>query len=104
MTTCADFAAELTAFDGKDDHRHLLVSCPPKVSVSALGNSQKGVSSGMIRRQNDPRIRRRPWGGALGSPSYFAGSCGRGPIAAIRHSRRTGSQWTPTASALSGPV
>jgi putative transposase len=31
-------------FDGEGDHVHLLVNYPPKVSVSSLVNSLKGVS------------------------------------------------------------
>lgn len=82
---CIDFGAELVAFDGEDDHVHLLVNYPPKVAVSALVNSLKGVSSRMIRKQNYPSIRKKLWGGALWSPSYFAGSCGGAPIEVIRH-------------------
>ena len=63
---------------------HLLVNYPPKVSVSNLVNSLKGVSSRMIRKKNYPGIRKKLWGGALWSPSYFAGSCGGAPIAVIR--------------------
>lgn len=57
---------------------------PPKVGVSALVNSLKGVSSRMIRQKNYPSIRRKLWGDALWSPSYFAGSCGGAPIAVVR--------------------
>jgi putative transposase len=71
-------------FDGEDDHVHLLVNYPPKLAVSALVNSLKGVSSRMIRQKNYPTIRRKLWGGALWSPSYFAGSCGGAPIAVVR--------------------
>jgi len=81
---CKDFEAELVEFDGEDDHVHLLVNYPPKVSVSSLVNSLKGVSSRMIRKKNYPTIRRKLWDGALCSPSYFAGSCGGSPIAIIR--------------------
>ena len=81
---CADFESELVAFDGEDDHVHLLVNYPPKVAVSNLVNSLKGVSSRMIRKKNDPSIKKKLWGGALWSPSYFAGSCGGAPIAVIR--------------------
>src|ERR1700686_2358014 len=81
---CKDYEAELVEFDGEDDHVHLLVNYPPKVSVSSLVNSLKGVSSRMIRKKNYPTIRRKLWGGALWSPSYFAGSCGGAPIAIIR--------------------
>ena len=47
-------------------------------------NSLKGVSSRMIRQKNYPSIREKLWGGALWSPSYFAGSCGGAPISIIR--------------------
>jgi putative transposase len=82
-SVCADFEAELVEFDGEDDHVHLRVNYPPKVAVSALVNSLKGVSSRMIRKKNYPSIRKKLWGGALWSPSYFAGSCGGAPIEII---------------------
>lgn len=48
-----------------------------------LVNSLKGVSSLMIRKKNYPSITKKLWGGALWSPSHFAGSCGGAPIAII---------------------
>lgn len=81
---CKDFEAELIEFDGEDDHVHLLVNYPPKVAVSHLVNSLKGVSSRMIRKKNYASIRKKLWGAALWSPSYFAGSCGGAPISIIR--------------------
>ena len=84
VSVCADFESELVEFDGEDDHVHLLVNYPPKVSVSNLVNSLKGVSSRMIRKKNYTSIRNKLWGGALWSPSYFAGSCGGASIAVIR--------------------
>jgi len=81
---CLDFEAQLVEFDGEHDHVHLLVTYPPKVSVSSLVNSLKGVSSRMIRKRQYPSIRKKLWGGALWSPSYFAGSCGGAPIEVIR--------------------
>ena len=81
--TCLDFEAELVEFDGEDDHVHLLVNYPPKVAVSNLVNSLKGVSSRLLRK-NYPSIQKKLWGNALWSPSYFAGSCGGAPIAVIR--------------------
>ena len=83
-SVCTDFEAALVEFDGEDDHVHLLVNYPPKVSVSALVNSLKGVSSRMIRQKDYPSIRKKLWGGALWSPSYFAGSCGGAPISMLR--------------------
>lgn len=81
---CKDFEAEMVEFNGEDDHVHLLVNYPPKVSVSNLVNILKGVSSRIIRKKNYPSITKKLWGGALWSPSYFAGSCGGAPIAIIR--------------------
>lgn len=81
---CSDFEATLVEFDGEDDHVHLLVTYPPKMAVSKLVNSLKGVSSHLIRKKNHPSIRQKLWEGALWSPSYFAGSCGGAPIAVIR--------------------
>ncbi|MDX5936489.1 IS200/IS605 family transposase [Acidithiobacillus thiooxidans] len=81
---CQDFSGELVELDGEEDHVHLLVNYPPTVSVSALVNSLKGVSSRLIRKKNYPSVSKKLWGGALWSPSYFAGSCGGAPISMIR--------------------
>lgn len=83
-SVCADFEAELVEFDGEDDHVHLLVSYPPKLAVSSLVNSLKGVSSRLIRKRGHPSLLRKLWGGSLWSPSYFAGSCGGAPISVLR--------------------
>lgn len=83
-SVCSDFEADLVEFEGEDDHVHLLVNYPPKVTVSKLVNSLKGVSSHLIRKKNYPSIRQKLWGGALWSPSYFAGSCGGATIDVIR--------------------
>src|SRR3990172_269773 len=81
---CHDFESEIVEFNGEDDHVHLLVNYPPKVAISKLVNSLKGVSSLLIRKKDYPSIKKKLWGGALWSPSYFAGSCGGAPIAIIR--------------------
>ena len=81
---CIDFESQLVEFDGEDDHVHLLVNYPPKVAISKFANSLKGVSSRLIRKKNYPSIRKKLWGGALWSPSYFSGSCGGAPISIIR--------------------
>lgn len=81
---CADFESALIECNGEDDHVHLLVEYPPKVSVSKLVNSLKGASSLLIRKRGYPSIEEKLWEGALWSPSYFAGSCGGAPIEIIR--------------------
>ena len=75
----------LRGIDGRVclDFESTLVEYPPKVSISSLVNSRKGVSSRMLRKQR-PDIRRRYWKGTLWSPSYFAASCGGAPISIVR--------------------
>lgn len=84
QNVCKDFAAELTEFEGERDHVHLLVNYPPKISVSKLVNSLKGVSSRLVRKTGYPTIQQALWGDSLWSPSYFAGACGGAPLEIIR--------------------
>jgi putative transposase len=81
---CHDFEAELIEFAGEDDHVHLLVLYPPKIAVSSLVNSLKGVSSRLIRRKDYPELRNKLFGNALWSPSYFAASCAGAQSALLR--------------------
>ena len=76
---CTDFEAELVEIDGGDHHVHLLVKYLPKVAVSHLVNSLKGVSSRLLRQER-PDLAARYFRGVLWSPSYFAASCGGAPI------------------------
>ena len=83
-SVCKDFEAVLIEFDGEGDHVHLVVNYPPKISVSKLVNSLKGVSSRLLRNKGYPSIQKALWGKSLWSPSYFAGPCGGAPISIIR--------------------
>lgn len=79
---CGDFGATLQECNGEDDHVHLLVTYPPKVSLSVLVNSLKGVSSRLLREWR-PEVHMRGKDKALWSPSYFVGSCGGAPLSII---------------------
>ena len=81
---CMDFESQIVEFDGEGDHVHLLINYPPKVSVSKLVNSLKGVSSRLLRKHGYPSIQKSLWGNQLWSPSYFASSCGGAPIEILR--------------------
>lgn len=83
-SVCMDFEAELVEFDGERDHVHLLINYPPKVAISRLVNSLKGVSSRLIRKQKYSTIEKVYWGRSLWSPSYFAGACGGAPLSIIK--------------------
>lgn len=80
---CGDFQAELIEMNGEADHVHLLVNYPPKVAVSALVNSLKGVSSRRLRN-SFPELESAYYKGQLWSPSYFAASCGGAPLEKIK--------------------
>ena len=81
---CVDFEVELVEFNGEKDHVHLLIHYPPKVTISKLVNSLKGVSSRLIQKKSYPEVKKSLWGKSLWSPSYFAGSCGGAPISIIK--------------------
>lgn len=81
---CHDFESQLVEFEGEGDHVHLLINYPPKVAVSKLVNSLKGVSSRLIRKKNYSSIKQALWGDSLWSPSYFAGACGGASLDVIR--------------------
>jgi putative transposase len=80
---CEDFEADLREFNGEADHVHLLVFYPPKVSVSALVNSLKGVSARRLRSEYTGRVNRARMNGHFWSPSYLAASCGGAPPSII---------------------
>ena len=82
-----DFESELLEFNGEEDHVHLLVSFPPKVAISVMVNSLKGVSSRRLKQQF-PELERF-WSvvgskNALWSPSYFVSSVGGAPIEVLK--------------------
>lgn len=83
-SVCNDFEADLVEFDGEKYHVHLLITYPPKVSISRSVNSLKEVSSRLIRKKKYPSILSLLWGDALWAPSYFAASCGGAPISIIK--------------------
>ncbi|WP_405575541.1 IS200/IS605 family transposase [Streptomyces sp. NBC_01167] len=79
-----DFECEIVEFNGENNHVHLLVNFPPKVALSKLVNSLKGVSSRRLR-QEYPELVRHYWRAQrLWSGSYFAGSVGGAPLSVVR--------------------
>lgn len=73
---CENFGATLEEFNGKTNRVHLLVTYPATVTVSALVNSLKGVSSRILRRDYGPQLAPYLRGGHLWSRSYYAVSTG----------------------------
>ena len=81
---CADFGSELCEAGWESDHVHLLVSYPPKVALSRLVNSLKGVSARRLRAANWPEVKSKLWGAHFWSPSYCAVSCGGAPLETVK--------------------
>jgi putative transposase len=72
---------KIEEFNGETDHIHVLIEYPPKLSISQLVNSFKGVSS---RRYGQAGFK-KPYGeNALWSPSYFASSVGGASIEVLK--------------------
>lgn len=67
-------------FNGESDHVHVLIEYPPKLSISQLTNSLKGVSSRYLRKEY-PELKKHK---SLWSPSYFAVSSGGCPIETLK--------------------
>lgn len=81
---CLDFEAALVEFNGEHDHVHLLIEYPPKVAISKLVNSLKGVSARKLRDEFRYWINQHSMNGHLWSPSYFAASCGGAPLSVVK--------------------
>jgi len=81
---CSDFECELREVGWAADHVHLLVGYPPKVALSKLVNSLKGVSARRLRAADFPEVRSKLWGEHFWSPSYCAVSCGGAPLETVQ--------------------
>jgi len=82
-SACVKLECELIEMDGKQDHVHLLISYPPKLSISVMVNNLKAVSSRMLRLQNT-HLTRQSKSSALWSRSYFACTAGGATIETLK--------------------
>jgi putative transposase len=72
---------QIQQFNGESDHIHALIEYPPKLSISQMVNSLKGVSSRRYGQAGYPK----PYGkDALWSPSYFVSSVGGAPLEILK--------------------
>ena len=81
---CEDFECQLREANYEADHVHLLVDYPPKVALSTLVNSLKGVSARRLRQATLPDVQEKLWGRHFWSPSYFAVSCGGASLETVK--------------------
>ncbi len=71
---------QILEFNGEVDHVHALIEYPPKLSISQIVNSLKGVSSRRYGQAGLPK----PHRDSLWSPSYFAVSVGGAPLEKLK--------------------
>lgn len=103
MLVCRRQGATLDEYETDNDHAHLLVTYPPKVSLSVLVGSLKTISSLRVRAHAWPEVTQALWGEHFWSPSYAVVSCGGAPLetvaAYIRNqkspNRKQGRPWPP---------
>ena len=82
-SACVKLECELIEMDGEQDHVHLLISYPPKLSISVMVNNLKAVSSRILRLQNT-HLPRQSRSSALWSRSYFACTAGGATIETLK--------------------
>ncbi|WP_092671960.1 IS200/IS605 family transposase [Rosenbergiella nectarea] len=74
---------DILEMDGEEDHVHILVAYPPKLSVSVLVNNLKSISSRRVRILNT-NLQKASNSGVLWSRSYFACSAGGATIETLK--------------------
>lgn len=84
MSAAVKSEIDILEMDSEADHFHVLVAYQPKLAVSGLVNSLKGVSSRLLRRDRPDIAARYYYKGVLWSRSYFACSVGGAAIETLK--------------------
>lgn len=72
---------QILEFNEETNHVHALIEYPPKLSISQIANSVKGVSSRRYGQAGYQKPRNKE---VLWSPSYFAVSVGGAPLEVLK--------------------
>ena len=72
---CSAHDVEIVVGSVGADHIHLLLSCPPKISVSKLVQYMKGTSSRKLQQKHQ-FLKKRYWGQHMWARGYYAVSSG----------------------------
>lgn len=70
--------------DGEDDHIHLVVDYPPKLSLSKLVMVLKANTAKKVRERRFEEVESVLWGNHFWSPSYFVSSTGGASLEKVR--------------------
>ena len=82
--TCGRLGIELLEFNTNTDHAHVLISYPPKYSISEIVRAFKTNSSRKVRIECADEIRDKLWGNHFWSPSYFVSSTGGASLDVVK--------------------
>jgi putative transposase len=94
---CEDFKAKLVRCSGLDDHVHLLVSNPPRISLSNLVSNLKSVSTRRLRGARPEVTGGHHRGVVWSSPHYFAASSRKAALSLMSEYVRNHSEGGKTA-------
>ena len=83
MSACENRECDLIEMDGEEDHVHLLIAYPPRLSISVMVNNLKATSSRRLRILNT-HLERQSKSAAFWSRSYFACSAGGATIETLK--------------------
>ena len=75
ITTCTEIAVHIMKSVLARDHVHMLLSIPPKLSLSDVMQRSKGRSSRRIQLEF-PELRKRYWGRRFWARGYFSTTSG----------------------------
>jgi putative transposase len=81
---CKKLDCNLIACDGEKDHVHLIIDYLPKLAISKIVNSLKGVSSRMFRKEFEKEMSRIYYKDVLWSPSYFVSTTGGATLEKVK--------------------
>ncbi len=66
---------EIDTMEVAEDHVHLFVSFPPRMSISNVVGKMKSISASVIFREH-PEVKRELWGGHFWQTGYFVRTSG----------------------------
>jgi putative transposase len=72
---CEEYGFEIEEMEVAEDHVHILISFPPKHSISEVVRIIKSISARELFRVF-PRLKKRLWSGELWEDGYFARTVG----------------------------
>ena len=72
---CERYGYELDTMSVQNDHVHVFLSFPPKVSIAKATQTLKGVSSRKLREEF-PELEQKMWGAPIWAVGYYAATVG----------------------------